>query len=109
MGQRAGRKAALIVYRLSDGGPRKSAQFVQKVYGGEVSNRGYRYRRRGFLDEIPHWKLLRGLLMVRWEDRRKVLQEIRKWTSEVYCWPLTLTARQAGELRTVADKTGRPE
>lgn len=104
-----GRKAALIVYRLSDGGPRKSAQFVQKVYGGEVSNRGYHYRRRGFLDEIPHWKVLRGVLMVRWEDRQRVLQEIRSWTSEVYCWPLNLTARQQENLRKVGESVKRPD
>lgn len=109
MGPTSGRKAALIVYRLSDGGPRKSAQFVQKVYGGEVSNQGYRYRRRGFLDEIPHWKVLRGVLIVRLEDRQRVLQEIRNWTTEVYCWPLTLTARQEGHLRKAEESAKGPD
>ena len=60
------------IYR--EAGQHNTDLFVKKFYGQETASHGgrYRYRRRGLLDEIPHVKLGRGVLIVRCEDLGKV-------------------------------------
>ena len=60
------------IYR--EAGQHNTDLFVKKFYGQETTSHGgrYRYRRRGLLDEIPHVKLGRGVLIVRREDLGKV-------------------------------------
>lgn len=76
----------MIVFRLPPGTPnRELGRFVKKFYGQETSSweGRYKYRRRGLLDEIPHRKLLRGVVILRKGNLEKVLDFLREWKAEV--------------------------
>ncbi|MGI0151535.1 MAG: hypothetical protein ACREC5_06335 [Thermoplasmata archaeon] len=89
---------ALVAYRLGGTDGARSSHFFQTIFGQNGRSRGYRYRRHGVLDEIPHWRVMRGLIVVREEDRARVVQALRKWTKEVYWWPIPLSARDLRRL-----------
>jgi hypothetical protein len=90
---------ALIVYRLGRLGPSQLPRFTEKVLGMDRKVGDRTYRRRGLLDEIPHWKVTRGVVVVHPEDRARVVREIRRWTHEVEWWEVTLNASQARRVR----------
>jgi hypothetical protein len=79
-----------------------SPRFVERVLGQDRQEQGRPYHRRGFLDDIPHWKANRGVLVVRARDRKKVVQELRRWTREVEWWPVPLNHRHLRRLKTGA-------
>ena len=56
-------------------------KFSQKFYGQAVSSWGgkYRYQKVGFLDSIPFRKLYRGVILVRAEDLRSLLDFLKSW------------------------------
>lgn len=56
-------------------------RFSQKFYGQDVSTwKGkYHYRREGLLDELPHRKLRRGVVIVREVDLPQVEEFLREW------------------------------
>ena len=62
------------------------SKFCQRFYGQDTSSgKGkYRYRRHGLLDDIPHRKLLRGVIIVRTEDLKEVLEFLEKYDALVY-------------------------
>ena len=74
----------LIAYRLkSPQNPNVASALVKKLYGQATScQKGrYRYRRKGLLDEIPYKKLIRGVIIVRNEDKKKVIDFLRDFVS----------------------------
>ena len=62
------------------------SKFCQRFYGQETSsgNGKYRYRRHGLLDDIPHRKLLRGVIIIRTEDLGKILDFLEKYDAIVH-------------------------
>lgn len=68
-------RGTLIAITVPTGSDRtRSSAFAKTFYGQETSTQGgrYRYRRRGLLDDIPHNKLIRGVIIVRTEDVERV-------------------------------------
>jgi len=68
-------RGTLIAFTLPTGSDRtRSSAFAKRFYGQETSVQGgrYRYRRRGLLDDVPHIKLARGVIIVQTEDRERV-------------------------------------
>lgn len=65
-------------------GQRKTDDFVKKFYGQTTtSHKGkYRYRRRGLLDDVPHIKLGRGVLIIRHIDLDKVTKFLDEWEAD---------------------------
>ncbi len=47
---------------------------------------------------MPHWKVMRGLVIVRAEDRERLVRALKEWTKEVYWWPITLGPRDLKRL-----------
>jgi len=92
--------AALIVYRLGNLAPSRLPRFTEKILGLDRKVGDRTYRRRGLLDEVPHWKVTRGVVVVKREDRARVVREMRRWTREVEWWDVTLSDRQERRLRT---------
>ena len=77
----------LVAFRLPKGTPnRVYTHFQKKFYGQETSShRGkYRYRRSGLLDEIPHNKLIRGVIIIRPVDLETVVGFLNEYEAEVY-------------------------
>jgi hypothetical protein len=68
-----GKLIAFVIY--SKGDRTKSSKFSKKFYGQDTSSHSgkYRYRKKGFLDNVPHIKLIRGVIIVKKEDIDRVL------------------------------------
>lgn len=90
--------AALIVYRMRPASPGRVSQFHQRLFGQTTSTRGKRYHRTGILEGIPHWRVARGVLVVREVDREKVLDIVQALAHEVNCWRIELDSRQLRRL-----------
>ena len=60
-------------------------KFVKRFYGQETSTKKgkYRYRRKGLLDQIPHRKLLRGVIIIRKSDLKTVMKLLIEWDAVV--------------------------
>jgi hypothetical protein len=92
---------ALIAYRIPAGSPNTAyGNLVKKLYGQETSAQGgrYKYRRRGLLNGMPHRRLIRGVLIVRGEDARKVVSLLKELGAEVHVRTVKLTVEDRKEL-----------
>lgn len=95
-----GEAGAIIVYRLPPHFPvARRVRFVEKVWGQVRSSGGRVSRRHGVLERIPHWKVARGVVVVRAQDGPRVVRELVRWDAEVQWWPIVLEAGQVRELR----------
>ncbi len=67
-------EGSLIAFRLATYDKNRASELVKRLYGQRTSSHGgkYVYRRKGLLDEIPHVRLIRGVIIVRREDTGKV-------------------------------------
>lgn len=77
----------IIAYRLkTPHDPNVASALVKKLYGQNTSSHGgkYRYRRKGLLDEIPSSKLIRGVIIVRKKDKKKILELLNEFEAEVH-------------------------
>lgn len=74
-------KGILIAFTVPTGKNRtKSSSFVKAFYGQETSSHHgkYKYRRNGILDDIPHNKLIRGVIIVKSKDTGTVIDFLKK-------------------------------
>ena len=86
-------RGKIIVFRLLKRvGHVKVNQFCRRFYGYlDRSNRGkYSYRRSGFIDGIPHVRVIRGVVLVRTEDAGEVISFLKRFGAEVYAWTVVL-------------------
>jgi len=67
----------------------------------ETSPHGWRYRcrRRGLLDEIPHRRLIRRVLVVRTEDAGRVVELLEEMGAEVHARRVELTREDREAMR----------
>jgi hypothetical protein len=69
----------IVVIVLSRLKQRQANRFCKKFYGQDTSTKGKRYRRVGLLDEIPHIKLARGVVIVSKKDTAAVIRFIKNF------------------------------
>src|SRR3990172_8757288 len=83
----------LIAFRLAKYDKNRASELVKRLYGQPTSSHGgrYRYRRRGLLDDIPHRRLIRGVLILRAEDADRVTGWLRERGAEVHMRRVELT------------------
>lgn len=81
---------ALIIYLNPQARPGQASLLTQRLHGQDTTTRGRVYHRHGLLEEIPHWRIKRGVLMVKEEDRERVVKLLREYAKEVYWWPVKL-------------------
>lgn len=104
-------RGKIIVFRLLKRvGHVKVNQFCRRFYGYlDRSNRGkYSYRRLGFIDDIPHLKVIRGVVIVRTEDAGKVVNFLKGFGAEVYAWTVVLKREDEKALTKFRPKSARP-
>jgi len=67
-------------------------RFVQKFYGQDTTNHKgkYKFHRHGLMEDIPHIKLIRGVIIIRGSDLEKVLNFLNEYNAEVYTRDITL-------------------
>jgi len=83
----------LIAFRLPKGIQNKVyTRFQKRFYGQETSShRGkYRYRRSGFLENVSHRKLIRGVIIVKVEDKNKVIEFLQEYNVEIHIRKIVL-------------------
>ncbi len=82
-----------LAFRLARYDRDSASELVKKLYGQRTSSHGgkYVYRRKGLLDEIPHVRLIRGVIIVRTEDRHKVTAFPESLGAEVHTRSVKLT------------------
>ena len=76
----------ILIFHLPQGMKNSDlGKFVKRFYGQETSaQKGkYRYRRKGLLDQIPHRKLLRGVIIIRESDLGTVMNLLIEWNAVV--------------------------
>jgi len=83
----------LIAFRLAPYDRDKASELVKRLYGQATSSHGgtYVYRRKGLLDETPHVRLIRGVMIVRTEDAGPVLRLLKEMAVEVHVRRIELT------------------
>lgn len=77
----------IIVFRFKKKTEQKSInQFCKKFYGQNTSSHGgkYQYRRQGLLDNIPHIKLIGGVIIVTKDFTEKVIGFLKEYNAEFY-------------------------
>ena len=86
-------EGTLIAFRLATYDKNKASELVKRLYGQRTSSHGgtYVYRRKGLLDEIPHVRLIRGVVIVRQTDQGRVLALLRSLRAEVHARRVELT------------------
>ena len=77
----------IIVFRL----PTKTAQgianrFVQKFYGQDTKSwKGhYMFHKKGFMESIPHRKVMGRVIVIAPENLEKVLEFLSEYSAEIY-------------------------
>ena len=69
------------------------SKFCQKFYGQDTSSWGgkYHYHRQGLLDDIPHRKLLRGVIIINTENLEIILEFLKGYGAQVHVREVKLT------------------
>ena len=86
-----GKLFAFRILKKTD--PTTATRFCRALYGYvDKSNKGeYEYERPGFLDKIPHVKLIRGVIIVREVDARRLVRFLRSYGAEYYVREVVLS------------------
>ncbi len=78
---------SIIVFSLRKGmNNNEKSRFCQLFYGQDtVTWKGrYTYHRHGLLDEIPHRKLARGVLIIRSSDLDRIMDHLKGSVEEMH-------------------------
>ncbi len=80
-------------------------KFMQRFYGQDSSswNGKYRFHRHGFMEDIPHRKLQRGVIILRKEDRERVLDFLGEYSLTLHVREVKLTPDDEEKLRQFHD------
>jgi hypothetical protein len=82
----------LVAFRVFKSAGQKGADMLCKqFYGQYTTTRGKRYRRRGLLDQTPHVRLIRGVIIVSTRDAKEVIRFLRKFNAEIHVRKVELT------------------
>ena len=80
-------------------------KFMQRFYGQDSSswNGKYKFHRHGFMEDIPHRKLQRGVIILRKEDRERVLDFLGEYSLTLHVREVKLTPDDEEKLRQFHD------
>ncbi|MCS4541932.1 MAG: hypothetical protein HY929_06400 [Euryarchaeota archaeon] len=95
-------KGILLAFRVFKNTDAKTTNlFCQKFYGQDTSSHGgkYHHHKRGLLEDIPHVKLIRGVIMLLEKDAEKVIEFLKEFNAEVHVRELVLTPGDEKVLR----------
>jgi len=83
----------LIAFRLARYDRDRASELAKRLYGQRTSSHGgkYVYRRKGLLDEVPHVRLIRGVVIVRTEDAARVAALLEDLRADVHARKVALT------------------
>ena len=75
-------------------------KFCKKFYGQDTSSHGkkYSYHRHGLLDDISHHRIIRQVIIIRTEDRKKVTDFLKEYNAEIHTRKVKLTKEDCKNL-----------
>ena len=84
----------IVVFSLRKGmSNSEKAKFCQYFYGDDTATwKGkYRYHRHGLLDDIPHRKIAKSVIIIKSSDLEKVKDYVRNRVEEIHVRTIVLT------------------
>ena len=93
----------IILFRMPPKTPSNVVnKFCKDFYGQDTSSHHgkYRYRRPGILDNIPHHRIIRQVVIVRTEDAVSVVEFLEKYDALVHTRIVELTGEDLMFLKT---------
>lgn len=94
----------IIVFRvLAKSGQLKTNKFCRQFYGylDRSHNYKYQYQRKGFIDNFPHIKPLRGVLVVRKDDSDEIIEFLKSYNAELYARDIVLQDEDLKKLKPI--------
>lgn len=88
----------LISYSHNKGTPHKEKESFRRIFLGynDKSNYGkYKYNREGVLNQIPHIKVGRSLIVVNDKDKRKVISVLKQFNLEYFIRKILLNKQDS--------------
>lgn len=81
--------------------PGDRVRFNHEFWGRTTSSWGgkYRYMIPGLMQGVPHRRLVRGVFLVRAQDRERVVAFLEKWEAEFYVRQVHLEREDLGALK----------
>lgn len=93
---------SIIIFSLrKDMNPTEKNEFCHYFYGHDTSSwKGkYRYHRHGLLDDIPHRKIAKGVIIIRSEDLERVKGYVKDKVGEIQIRTVELTEEDVNILK----------
>ena len=87
-------KGVAVIFRLPENTDLNTMnRFIRGFYGQDSTSwKGrYRHHRHGILEDIPHRKFLRGVLLMNEGDTEKVVEYLRQFSADFYTGTVELT------------------
>ena len=77
------------------------SKFCQKLYGQDTSSHQgkYKYHRHGLLDDIPHIKLIRGVIIIPTEHKEQVIELLKQHSAHYHTRTIKLTEEDCKALK----------
>ncbi|MHB8559646.1 MAG: hypothetical protein ACYDAP_00545 [Thermoplasmataceae archaeon] len=83
-----------VIFRLPEHTDQNTMnRFVKGLYGQDSTSwKGkYKHHRHGILEDIPHRKFMRGVVLMNERDVEKVMEYLQKFSAEFYTGKVELT------------------
>ena len=76
-------------------------KFCRQFYGYTDRSHNYRYeyQRKGFIDNFPYIKPLRGVIVVRKEDANEIISFLKSYQAEIYTRDIILLKKDLRKLK----------
>jgi len=84
----------IVMFKMPPKTPTKLVnQFCKKFYGQDTTSHcgKYSYHRHGLLDDIPHRRIIRQVIIVRTEDSEKIVEFLREYNADIHLRIVELT------------------
>jgi len=96
------RRGTVVIFRiLARSNQRVANIFTQKLYGQNTrTHHGkYTYHKRGLLEDIPHIRLIRGVIIVKLQDASRVEAFLKQYGAEYYIRTIELEPNDQKKLK----------
>jgi hypothetical protein len=81
------KRGTILIFRIyANSNQRVANVFTQKLYGQDTrTHHGkYAYHKRGLLEEMPHIRLIRGVIIVKRQDAPRLEAFLKEYGAEYY-------------------------
>ena len=94
-------EGTLVAFTVHTGKDKtKSSAFAKSFYGQNTSSHQgkYQYHRHGLLDDIPHIKLIRGVIITQTKHKEQIIKFLEQHSAHYHTRTVELTKRDCKTL-----------